>query len=209
MTHFDSMTAWGPCTTLTPEPSVTPYPKLPPPRPEQVREAVQRVFGTALGDLGPFFVGDFNGDGAEDVAVTAPPVGEQLVQLNGELVNWTIQETRAKPPASAGTPTPPVRVQVEPKDVLLGVLHGLGAQGWRTVDARQAYVLRYAGETHPTETTSRDLRALAPPDLRLPRINGDVLLAMGGAEPGFLYWTGAKYVWHPLPVAVKPSRAPG
>src|SRR5262245_23194226 len=50
-------------------------PKLPPPRPEQVTEAIDRVFGGAVhidrSETPGFIVGDFNGDRSEDLAVWA------------------------------------------------------------------------------------------------------------------------------------------
>src|SRR4029077_8836001 len=70
---------------------------------------------------------------------------------------------------------------------LLAVIHGYDSRGWRDAGARQAYLLReVAGDISGTMHLPRLPKQASP---------GEVLREKLGAESGFLYWSGAKYVW--------------
>jgi hypothetical protein len=177
---------------LSPEPP----PRAPVPRPPQAREAQQamrRVFADALdADARRAVAGDFNGDGAEDIAVVARPSRGALGRVNHELANWTVQDAQA-PPLDPGRPPAP-RPTLADGDVVLAVIHGYGAEGWRSAEARQAYLVRNAAgdglAVRALGDAARDLSGTARARLR-----GDVIAGSLRGRPGFLYWSGARYVW--------------
>lgn len=182
----------------SPGPEPGPGPLPPTPRPPETREAVGRVFkGAVAADAQRAVAGDFNGDGAEDLAVVARPGRAALARINHELANWTLQDALA-PPLDASRARP-ARVTVGEGDVLLAVIHGYGAGGWRNHEARQSYLVRnaVADQTRP--------RAAEPAGLAAgpghPRLRGHVILDAVPGRPGFLYWSGARYVWFPLQTA--------
>lgn len=191
----------------SPGPSPPPFAiALPPPSASEVQEGLRRAFGDTVRTGPPprYLVGDFNGDGAEDLAVPVSPVEGRLGDLNDSLANWNVQDALEVPPPRSG-PAPrasPVPVTVQPNDVLLAVVHGYGGRGWRDGQARQCYLVRHATgaplEAQPRTVLLRYLQKApkAPDDARL---GGDVILASAGKKAGFVYWTGVRYVWHPLP----------
>jgi hypothetical protein len=108
-------------------------PKL---KPRDVRNALHRVFGPAVTQgPAPAAVGDFNGDGSEDLAAVVRVAPKMLEVVNDELANWLRQD------ATGGRTG---RVIVGQDDVLLAVIHGHGPQGWRHGEARQGYLVRYS-----------------------------------------------------------------
>src|ERR1700682_6568320 len=70
--------------------------KLPPPKPTAIKVAVARVFERpATSDIESqqsFVVGDFNGDGSEDLAVIVKPNEGSLREINSEVANWTLED---------------------------------------------------------------------------------------------------------------------
>jgi hypothetical protein len=170
--------------------------RLAPATAADVRAALARVWGDAvkLDDLvAPNFItGDFNSDDSQDLLAIVQPNPERLANLNSEVANWTISDPAHEwlAPSGVGTfklppPDPPQKVTAGERVVV--VIHGYGPQGWRDANARQAYVLRevagsIAGTTH-LEQLPRQVKA------------GDVVRQTLGAEKGYLYWSGAKYVW--------------
>jgi hypothetical protein len=175
----------------------SPHPALPSPSPGQVRAALERVFGDALTvatDGSLYCVADLNGDGSEDLAATAAPRGGRLAEINDPFANWTIQDAEHPPPVDGGArPSPPA---AKPGDVLLAIVHGHGALGWRDREARQAYLVRGGIDLPCRPGRPAELAALSP-GASLPRLVGDVLLEAGGRSGRFLYWTGARYLRHP------------
>jgi hypothetical protein len=175
---------------------VTPPPfaaALPPPTASEVEDGLRRAFGGAVRPAGALhvLVGDFNGDGAEDVAVPVSPLPDRLADINDRLANWRVQDAQA----------PAAEVAVRPQEVLLAVVHGYGPRGWRDQQARQCYLVRHATGP-PLETRPRtELLRYARRRDEDPGLAGDVILASMGSRPGFVYWTGARYAWHPLPKA--------
>ncbi len=190
---------------VPPSGPVTPPPTaiaLPPPTGDEVEAGLRRAFGGAVRPAGAprGLVGDFNGDGSEDVAVPVSAIPDRLGELNDALANWRVQDALAEP-AAPGPPAPssPADGTVGPQEVLLAVVHGYGRTGWRDDRARQCYLVRHATgaplEARPRTDLLRYVRRL--PDE--PRLGGDVIVASVGRRAGFVYWTGARYTWHPLP----------
>ncbi|MDT5296480.1 MAG: hypothetical protein QOJ76_3360 [Acidobacteriota bacterium] len=186
------------------QPDATPD-ALPPP-PSEVRAALARTYKGAVvfDERGArAVVGDFNGDGSEDLAVEVSPAPGRSVELNDELSNWIVTDPRTvKPPDPRDfdphqgvqkLPPPGPRPQVEPGDALLVVLHGYQERGWRNPEALQTFLLKSAAGTELRTGRRTDARAAA--QKRVPRLFGDVLYERLGNEQGFLYWTGATYGW--------------
>jgi hypothetical protein len=182
-----------PSATLPPAPSpgataVT----RPPPTPAEAAEALRRVFGGAVAPESgePPLGRDFNGDGVVDLAVVVRPSAGRLAEINEPLASWTIQDAAASGPARE-------KSSVAADERLLAVIHGYGAEGWRSPDARQSYLVRHPGsppfEPRPRSALLRNRHRPAPP-----RVDGDVILTTVGGRRGFVYWTSARYAWLPL-----------
>jgi hypothetical protein len=163
-----------------------------PPSAAEARAALSRVFGTAVTMVerpGPaVLAADLNGDESSDLVALVRPEAGSLDALNDDLAPWIVREPRASDPH---TPRP----RVGAADILLAVIHGDGAAGWRSDDARQAWLLRGTAGAGLRVLQGAELRALSGRQ-RLPAA-GDVLAASIDGKPGVLFWTGAQYAWHP------------
>jgi hypothetical protein len=187
-------------TATTAEPAVEESLELPPPKPEEVREAVKRVYKDAVtidtSRPSAYVVGDFNGDGSQDIAVVVRPAKDKLEEINDEVANWIVEDPRQvalpDPHKSVQTLAPNSRPVVKPNDLLLAVIHGYKKEGWRNREAQQTYLLDNAVGNSLAPTPLKDLRrALGNQDRA-----GDAIKETLAGEEGFLYWTGAKYAWH-------------
>jgi hypothetical protein len=174
-----------------------------PPKTDEVTEAVARVFDKSVkldqNHAPAFLVGDFNGDGSEDIAVIAKAGDDAVAQLNDELANWTLEDPKEIP--IPGTPAAnqlvrPKTVKVEKSDALLAIIHGAGPQGWRNRDARQAYLLKNAVGTSAAAQSAEALRSLSSKQ-NLPPLRGDAISEAINGRRGLIFWTGAKYAWAP------------
>jgi hypothetical protein len=176
-----------------------------PPSPQEARAAVERVYkGAVVFDAraDAAAVGDFNGDGSEDLVVRARPAPGRLEEVNDEVANWIVSDPRTvRPPdprefdphRGVQKLAPHARPQIEASDTLLVVLHGYKEAGWRNPEALQTYLLKgVAGEGLRPEP--RAAAQAAARDGRL-RLVGDVLHEKLAGAQGFLYWTGARYGW--------------
>lgn len=178
--------------------------KPPPPNPDEIKEAVGRVFEKAAtpdtaGSPESFAVGDFNGDGSEDLAIIVKPSEGSLSDINSEVANWTLEE-----PASIAVPVPgpglrrptvPNKpVQAEKGKALLAIIHGVGPRGWRNSEAKQSYLLKNGAGTKMTVQTVTELRA-AKDKRKLPPFRGDAIQETIGGKRGLLFWTGTRYAW--------------
>jgi hypothetical protein len=176
------------------------YPKLPPPTTDDIKEAMDRVFKGAVvvenNDKPGYVLGDFNGDGSEDLAIWVKPVPDRLAEINDELANWTLVDPhKTLVPDSkmrivhlpATTPKPE---RVRASELLLAMIHGLYDKGWRDPKARQAYVLHQVdGRTLSTKHVERLPGTMHSADVIFPQ------------RDGFLYWAGGAYAWKESPVA--------
>ena len=189
----------------TPAGSPVAVPKLPPPTNAQVDEAFRRVFGDDLvaqiqndGGRTTFIVGDFNGDQSEDLAVIARPAAGKLDEVNDELANWTIQDADkafiAPPGKAVVVPPKQTRPRVERGEQLLAIIHGVGAEGWRNRDARQAYLVKHAAAMF--EGTAPSISQKAIRAMHLPA-ETDIIKETRNNKKGFVFWTGGVYAWHP------------
>jgi hypothetical protein len=167
--------------------------KLPPPRLDEVREAVKRVFkDAALIDAsrkGSFIAGDFNGDLSQDIAVVLRPAPGKIAEMNEEYPAWMLKDPLV--PDEPGRP--PLRV--EENESLLAVIHGYGADGWRDPQATQTYLLKNAAGSELKAHTGREFVA-ANRSKKLPRLQGDVIGEVLKGAQGCLYYGGATYSWY-------------
>jgi hypothetical protein len=193
--------------TPRPTPAASPVlpPKLPPPTKAQVKEAVGRAFGEALivqdedaGGSATFIVGDFNGDQSEDLAVIARPAPGKLDEVNNELSNWIVQDADKAfiAPAGKAVVVPPkqARPRIERGEQLLAIIHGVGPEGWRNPQARQAYIVKHAADMF--EGTAASISQKAIRAMHLP-VETEIIKEVRNGKKGFLFWTGGVYAWHP------------
>ncbi|MDQ3746597.1 MAG: hypothetical protein M3444_19665 [Acidobacteriota bacterium] len=188
------------------QPSATPTPTLvyAPPQAPEVRAALERTYKGAVtfDERGQTVVGDFNGDGSEDLMVEVRPAPNRLSELNDELSNWIAADPRKVQPPDPRNFDPhqgvqklaaaPARPQVEAGDALVVVIHGYKESGWRNPEAMQTYLLKGVAGTD----LKMEPRAGAQVGVRgRLRLLGDVVREKLGDESGFLYWTGASYGW--------------
>ena len=174
----------------------------PPPKPDEVRDAMARVFDKTVAldehQVPGFFMGDFNGDGSEDLAVVSRPSENSIPEINNELANWTLEDPRTVPipgtkAAEQKLPAKPVRA--EKSDSLLAIIHGVGKQGWRSHEARQTFLLKNGAGSNMLVLTRTKLRTGAG-NAHLPPLRGDAISQTLGGRSGLLFWTGAKYAWY-------------
>ncbi len=177
------------------EPTFTP--DLRPPRVPEVVRTVERVFAGAVPGESvaahQALSADFNGDRSPDLAVPVRVVEALLPAINDELANWIVQN----PEQRAGLDAVQARLaaKVGSQDTLLAVVHGVGAGGWRNPVARQGYLLKTTLDGELT-AIAMDRFARANAKVPHPRLWGDVLREVRGRR--YLYWNGARYLWHPL-----------
>jgi len=157
------------------------YQPGPQPTEAELREAIKRNYEDAVTiDDNRFLTGDFNGDNSEDIAVVVRPAKGKLSELNSEYVNWISEDLHRAKTVSIGR-----------NDVLLAVIHGHEREGWRNTMARQTYLLKNAVSNEFVKQAGRELNK---ENKALPRFRGDVIRQTAGV----IFWTGAKYAWHPM-----------
>jgi hypothetical protein len=136
-------------------------------------------------------IGDFNGDGSQDVMVVVQPSEERSYEINDPFRNWTVQDLRLE--SARLVQARPSRV--EKGERLLAVIHGHGPAGWRDPEARQAYLLRNAAIGR-LRVIRREDEARATP--KGPPLRGDAIAEEADEAPTrFLYWAGTRYVSWP------------
>ena len=175
-----------------------------PPNPAEVRETLQRMFGKAVvvdESRNPYFVaGDFNGDGAQDLAIVVKPAAGMLSQINSEVANWVILDPqKAAPPdlkKGGAVPQKSLPVNVAQTDVLLAVIHGYGPPGWRSRETTQAFLLKRAVGSAMQARSLKEALQAAKIEARRPVPQVDVITETIDSESGFLIWIGAKYAWY-------------
>jgi hypothetical protein len=167
--------------------------KVPPPELDQAQQAVKRIFkDSVVVDVSrqpSFIAGDFNGDLSQDLAVILKPASGKSAALNNEeLAAWLIRD----PFRSSESVTQPLRIEEE--EVLLAIIHGYGADGWRDVQATQTFLLKNAVGSGIGLQPAKDFVA-ANKDKPLPRLQGDLISEVIRGTPGYLYFAGPTYSW--------------
>ncbi len=183
-----------------PAAEATPFPGLPDPTIAQVQEAVHRVFGEVLvmdhSTQPNFIVGDFNGDGSEDLAVIARAAAGKTDAINDGLANWIIRDTDKVflPPANEHVvKVPDIRPQrVEAGERVLAIIHGFGPNGWRDPASRQAQILKHPPAVIRGKAASSSEMAIRA--LRL-TVQSEIIKGSRGDKSGYLFWTGSIYAW--------------
>jgi hypothetical protein len=180
---------------VTPPPPAVPEasPVIAAPLLADVQPTLDRVFERTLvvdaSAQPPFVAGDFNGDGAADLAVAVRPRGDDaLSTLNAELPPWRTQDAAA-PPDASGRPAP---ATIASGQRLLAVVHGSQEAGWRDPSLSQGYLVTNAAATR---LEARPLSAM-PDHVRMnaTRVHaGDVVVATRDGRPSVVFWTGAVY----------------
>jgi hypothetical protein len=187
--------------TPTPPAQATPVVKLPPPTETEVQAAFHRVFGDDLTAVvagrQAFIVGDFNGDQSEDIAIVARPAPGKLADINSDLANWIIQDADKAfiPPPGKTVVVPPKQAppKVSNGEEVLAIIHGYGPQGWRTPEARQAYLIKHAAATLEGTASSASEKYIRGLKLNL---DTDIIRQQRHNRKGYLFWTGSVYAWH-------------
>ncbi len=189
--------------TGTPDPAATR--SVTPPAAGEVRAVLERVYKRALvmdeERPGPTVVGDFNGDGSEDIAIVVRPAGGMLAEVNSEFANWILEDPRRFAPAaprnkglsSAPEPGP---VKVEQGDTLLAIIHGFGPEGWRDAGATQSYLLKGAAGERMRAVPLRSFPAALKVKKDGANSRADIISERLAGVDGFIYWARGKYAWH-------------
>lgn len=178
--------------------------KLPEPSKDELRSSIQRLYKDVLiTDEKQFVVGDFNGDTYQDVAVVVKPMQEKLSEINSEVANWILEDPNKIPLPDPTKAIQPISAKLEPvvvesKDVLIAVIHGYGQSGWRSAEAIQTYLLKNAVGNNMKTQAGKEIFKEMKAVKNLPLLNGDVIRQTLAGKQGFLYFTGAKYVWRSL-----------
>ena len=175
---------------------------LTPAQPDEVRQAISRIFGQFARmdttQTPAFLVGDFNGDGSQDIAVVTRPADQSLGEINNELANWVLEDPHDIPfpgTKAAAEIRKPKPTKAEKTDQLLTIIHGIGPQGWRNAEARQTYLLRNAfAENATVQDAARIDKSSLSSSVPL---RGDVIVETVNGRRGWICWTGAKYAWVP------------
>ena len=178
------------------EPGPLPSPsRIAAPALSEVQPTLDRVFGQAVvmdsAIRSPFVAGDFDGDDVADLAVAVRPRSEAaLSELNAGRPDWIVQDAAAQENAT-GKPEP---VKVAARELLLAVVPGVAAGGWRNPDLRRGYLVRNAAGS---SLKTRPLAEL-PDAIRMRTYRahtGDVIVTNRGGQPGVVLWTAAAYIW--------------
>ncbi len=168
---------------------------------EEIAQALARIFdksATVDDHRSPaFVVGDFNGDGAQDLAVITRTSETALPEINNELANWTLEDPHdvANPaqPNAPGARTKTVKAGAN--DQLLAIIHGVGQAGWRNPEARQTFLLKNVAGTEVAVQAAARMREMSSGTNVVPR--GDAITSTFKGRRGLIFWTGAKYAWAP------------
>lgn len=159
----------------------------------EVNQAIARVFkdaATLAADRAPNFLSaDFNGDGSTDLAVILKPTPGKLDEMNQEFPPWILRDPFVIPkPGGQG-------LRVADGELLLAVIHGFGANGWRDAQATQTYVLKNSVGPE-IKTQNKNEVVSAGKGNAVPRLSGDLISESLRGKNGYLYFNGAQYAWY-------------
>ena len=202
----------SPITSILPaqQPALNPVavkePRKPllPPKPEDINDVLARAYHKVVTPdttLEPaFVVGDFNGDGSEDLAIAVKPDDKMLGEINNELANWVLEDPRnISLPGPLSNPEPPASekkpVRANKGETMLAIVHGVGSEGWRNPKAKQTFLLKNEAAKGMATQTLRSLRT-GKDRQKLPPLRGDGIQETIRGKSGLILWTGAKYAWY-------------
>lgn len=177
---------------------------IPPPSIEEARAAVARVYKDVVSidtSRKPgFTVGDFNGDGSQDIAIVVKPIKEKLPEINHELAGWLLRDAgtdRAPEPGMKRIPgEQKTRPSVTERDgELLAVVHGYGQEGWRNPEAQISYLVKNAADGNIQAQAKKSVLR-ANKGKEIPPLIGDVINGTLEGTSGFVYYTGSSYGWY-------------
>ena len=189
----------------------TETPKLPPPKREEVEQTLTRIFkGAVVIDASRtpgLFVGDFNGDSSQDLAVIVKPAPGKLSELNQEFPAWLAREPLKEvllPRSKVVAPgaSRPVNaaagqtVRFEQSDILLAIIHGSGPKGWRDPEATQTYLLRDVVGTNMKALAFKNAVQAYKGIKPFPEIYGDLIQQTLIGQSGFIHFNGGVYGWY-------------
>lgn len=192
--------------SIKPAQAVAPVnpPALPPPQASEVKEALKTAYQDSVILAAPrFLVGDFDGDGSEDLAAIVQPASGGLAKLNSEYARWKLDDplqviAPRLHPITDRSAAPQSIVRAAQGEPLLAIIHGAGLSGWRRPGVNSAFLLRHAvGQRLAAQSLPEMFRA-AQASYALPGLHGDVLSESLNGRAGFLYYTGGTYAWFAL-----------
>ncbi len=181
--------------TYQPKPSeaTVKMPDVVAPKLTDVQAAVHRVFKDAAvvdSSMNPnFFVGDFNGDASQDLAVVLKPVAGRVAALNEEYPPWLLRDPFLVEHAARHP------VSIQQPDVLLAIIHGYGDNDWRDAQATQTFLLKNVVGSNITVKTGRDF-AQENSGKKLPRPQGDLIAENLQGVNGYLFYANSNYQWY-------------
>jgi hypothetical protein len=176
-----------------------------PPTLSEAEGTLERVYQQALmpdkDHPDSFIVGDFNGDGSEDIAIIVAAAKGRLAEINSEFANWIIVDPKKvtlPDPKKAVQPAPAETgpVKIEQRDSLLAIIHGYGPDGWRNPQAKQTYLLKNAAGEEMRAVPLKDFPGALKVMRNGAKSRADIISEKLAGVAGFLYWTAGKYVWH-------------
>src|SRR6185295_11786801 len=123
----------------------------------EVQDAVRRVFkDSAIIDSNSkpsFFIGDFNGDASQDLAVVVRPASGKLAEMNEEYPSWLLRDP------TIDTETTRPNLNVTDQDTLLAIIHGFGDNNWRDPQATQTFLLKNVVGSNMSVITGQEFSA--------------------------------------------------
>ncbi|HSB11965.1 MAG TPA: hypothetical protein VLM38_20935 [Blastocatellia bacterium] len=184
---------------------------LPAPKPQEVQQAVARIFKDAVvidETRNPsFLVGDLNGDQSQDLAVVLRPAEGKLPELNQEFPVWIAREplqevllrksklvaraSKSPDNAAAGQ-----TVRFARNDVLLAIIHGNGPKGWRDPEATQTHLMRGVVGANMRIMPYKEAAKVYGGRRPFPTIYGDLIQQTLIGQSGFLHFAGSVYAWY-------------
>jgi hypothetical protein len=169
----------------------------------EVQDAVRRVFkDSAVIDPNAkpsFFVGDFNGDDSQDLAVVIKAADGKLADMNQEYPSWLLRDP------TIDSSSKRLALNVTSQEELLAIIHGFGNNNWRDPQATQTFLLKNVVGSNMSVVNGKDFAANNS-SKKLPRPEGDLIGENLRGTDGYLYFTSSNYSWYD-PKTFKPKAA--